>query len=162
MAEDSFRLWIGDCRHERAGEQGPHAWYFHQPAAQFGFTRVCAHAAVILKDLVLHHGKLCRQHLQAEARIGGHARVFLICDDGKKLIDAATPPMEATMPNSERCARSELESWVRWRLSINRTRCSIITLCCSGVLTGTKRMVGRVTASQIASASAASFLPRLT
>jgi hypothetical protein len=32
----------------------------------------------------------------------------------------------------------------------------------AGVLTGTKRIVGRVTASQIASASAASFLPRST
>ncbi|MER9331202.1 hypothetical protein NKJ26_20205 [Mesorhizobium sp. M0152] len=36
-------------------------------------------------------------------------------------------------------------------------RDSIITLCCSGDFTGTKRMVGRVTASQIASTSAASF-----
>jgi hypothetical protein len=34
--------------------------------------------------------------------------------------------------------------------------------CCSSVLTGTKRMDGRVTASQIAAASAASFLPRFT
>ena len=34
--------------------------------------------------------------------------------------------------------------------------------CCSAVLAGTKRIVGRATASQIASASAASFLFRLT
>ena len=34
--------------------------------------------------------------------------------------------------------------------------------CCSAVLTGTKRIVGRTTASQIACASAASFLLRLT
>ena len=33
--------------------------------------------------------------------------------------------------------------------------------CCSWLLTGTKRMFGRCTASQIAAASAASFLPRL-
>jgi hypothetical protein len=69
-------------------------------------------------------------------------------------------PIGATTPNSERCARIAFDSWVRWRLSINRTRCSIITLCCSGVFTGTKRMVGRVTASQMASASAASFFCR--
>jgi hypothetical protein len=50
-------------------------------------------------------------------------------------------------------ARIELESWVRWGLSINLTRCSIITLCCSGVLMGTNHIVGRVTASQIASAT---------
>jgi hypothetical protein len=34
--------------------------------------------------------------------------------------------------------------------------------CCSSVLTGTKRMDGRVTASHTAAASAASFLPRVT
>jgi hypothetical protein len=51
---------------------------------------------------------------------------------------------------------------VRCRFSMSRTRCSIIRLCCSGLFTATKRIVGRVTASQIASASAASFFPRLT
>jgi hypothetical protein len=60
------------------------------------------------------------------------------------------------------CARIELESWVRYRLSISLTRCSFMTLCCSGDFTATKRMVGRVIASQIVSASAASFLLRLT
>jgi hypothetical protein len=39
---------------------------------------------------------------------------------------------------------------------------SINTDCCSGFFTGTNRMEGRVTASQIAAASAASFLLRLT
>jgi hypothetical protein len=34
---------------------------------------------------------------------------------------------------------------------------SVKQLCCSGVLVGTKRMFGLVTALQIASASAASF-----
>lgn len=36
------------------------------------------------------------------------------------------------------------------------------TLCCSGDFTGTKRIVGRVTASQIAAASAMSFFWRFT
>ena len=39
---------------------------------------------------------------------------------------------------------------------------SIKAACCSAVFTGTKRIVGRLIASQSASASAASFLPRLT
>ena len=59
-------------------------------------------------------------------------------------------------------ARIAFDNCVRCRLSISRTRCSIMMLCCSGVFTGTNRIVGRATASQIASASAASFLPRLT
>jgi hypothetical protein len=42
------------------------------------------------------------------------------------------------------------------------TRCRDRTACCPTVLTGTNRMLGRVTASQIASASAASFLLVLT
>ncbi len=41
-------------------------------------------------------------------------------------------------------------------------RCSISTPCCSSLFTGTKRIVGRVTASQIASASVASFFCRFT
>jgi hypothetical protein len=42
-----------------------------------------------------------------------------------------------------------------------RTPTSIKAACCSAVFTGTKRIVGRLIASQSASASAASFLPRL-
>ena len=42
-----------------------------------------------------------------------------------------------------------------------RTRCKHSTACCSSVLIGTKRMLGRLTTSQIASASLPSFLPFL-
>ena len=61
-----------------------------------------------------------------------------------------------------KCARKALITWVRCRISRSRVRCSINWLCCSADLTCTKRMVGRRTASQIASASAASFLLRFT
>lgn len=60
------------------------------------------------------------------------------------------------------CPRIALESCVRCRVRSSRVRCNTITLCCSGDFTGTKRMVGRVTASQIASASAMSFFCRFT
>jgi hypothetical protein len=40
-------------------------------------------------------------------------------------------------------------------------RCCTTTPCCATLFTGTKRMLGRVTASQQASASIASFLLRL-
>ena len=40
-------------------------------------------------------------------------------------------------------------------------RCMTSTACCSSLLIGTKRMEGRLAASQIAAASAASFFPRL-
>ncbi|MNE05340.1 hypothetical protein D3C80_978980 [compost metagenome] len=66
------------------------------------------------------------------------------------------------MPNSAMWLRIALEIWMRCRIRIDRVRCNTITLCCSGDFTGTKRMVGRVTASQIASASAMSFFWRFT
>src|SRR5450756_2180428 len=55
-----------------------------------------------------------------------------------------------------------LANCVRLRISRSRTPTSIKAACCSAVFTGTKRIVGRLVASQSASASAASFLPRLT
>ncbi len=46
--------------------------------------------------------------------------------------------------------------------SKSRVRCIDSGACCSGDFTGTNRIVGRVTASQTASATAASVLHRLT
>ncbi|MNI53917.1 hypothetical protein D3C73_1087770 [compost metagenome] len=66
------------------------------------------------------------------------------------------------MPNSAMWLRIALAIWMRCRIRIDWVRRNTITLCCSGDFTGTKRMVGRVTASQIASASAMSFFWRFT
>ena len=55
-----------------------------------------------------------------------------------------------------------LTDWVRCLTRRLRARCIERAACCSRDLIGTNRIVGRVTASQIASASAASVLPRLT
>jgi hypothetical protein len=71
-------------------------------------------------------------------------------------------PLAATMPNSLRRPRIALTADVRCRTSSARTRCRARMLCCSMLLIGTKRMFGLPTASQIASASAASVLLRLT
>jgi hypothetical protein len=79
------------------------------------------------------------------------------------LSNSAVPlrPLADTMPSSARCPRKALLNIVRWRTSNCRVRCSIKAVCCSFVLIGTNRIDGRVTASQIAAASFASFLPRL-
>ena len=61
-----------------------------------------------------------------------------------------------------KCPRSALIVWVRWRTSRSRVRNSMPRDCCSRVFTATKRIVGREAASQIASASAASFFFRFT
>ena len=65
---------------------------------------------------------------------------------------AAQRPCTVAM---EACGSSHY--WAR-----SRTPIGMRAACCSGDLTGTKRMVGRLMASHSASASAASFLPRLT
>src|SRR2546422_183313 len=77
---------------------------------------------------------------------------------------ASTPlrPTGATMPNSARWARIALITAVCCRMNRWRVRWSIRQLCCSGVLVSTNRMFALVTASQIASASAASFFCRFT
>src|SRR5258708_12672330 len=59
-------------------------------------------------------------------------------------------------------ARIALITAVCWRMNRWRVRWSIRQLCCSGVLVSTNRMFALVTASQMASASAASFLCRFT
>ena len=66
------------------------------------------------------------------------------------------------MPNSDKCALIAFDNCVLTVQNSSRVRCNSIMLCCSGPFTATKRMVGRVTVSQIASASAASFFPRFT
>jgi len=71
-------------------------------------------------------------------------------------------PLAATTPNSAAWPRIALPSWVRLRTRRSRMVTSISAACWSTVLTGTKRMVGRLIASHRASASAASFLLRLT
>lgn len=53
-------------------------------------------------------------------------------------------------------------SIIRCLTSSALDRCNIAADCCSTDLTGTKRIVGRITASQIASTSAGSFFYRLT
>jgi hypothetical protein len=71
-------------------------------------------------------------------------------------------PYGTTSPNSVRRPRIWLACAVPARTKPCRTRCSESTDCCSTFLIGTKRILGCATASQIASASAASFLLVLT
>jgi hypothetical protein len=71
-------------------------------------------------------------------------------------------PVPAVMPNSAIWARRAFAVWLRCLISISRVRKIMLAACCSAVFTGTNRIVGRLTASQMASASAASVLFRLT
>ena len=70
-------------------------------------------------------------------------------------------PRATTIPNSACRPRIWFIKAVRWRISSDRTRCSASMSCCATLLTATNRIDDRPTASQIASASRASFLIRL-
>lgn len=70
--------------------------------------------------------------------------------------------LATTMPNSAIRPRSWLITMVRCLISSARSLCSPAAACWASLLTATKRIDGRLTASQIAAASAASFLLRRT
>ena len=68
-------------------------------------------------------------------------------------LTAAPVPCGMMTPNSASRLRSMLLSCVRCLTIKSRARCRNSTACCSSDLGATNRIVGRVTASQIASAS---------
>jgi hypothetical protein len=88
----------------------------------------------------------------------------------QEMLNAVQATVERVDPDHFRCVihlhatvqQHELEIAVTDGISRSRTTTSIKAACCSAVFTGTKRIVGRLIASHSASASAASFLPRLT
>jgi hypothetical protein len=102
----------------------------------------------------------CRAITSRIARVAGAIR--LSAPSAMILSNSPIPlrPLADTMPSSAKCPRRALLNIVRWRTSNCRARCSIKAVCCSLVLIGTNRIDGRVTASQIAAASLASFLLR--
>ncbi len=58
--------------------------------------------------------------------------------------------------------RNPFSNWVRWETNISRALCRISAAWFSNERTPTNRIDGRVTASQIAAASDASFFCRRT
>src|SRR5213075_1429712 len=149
------RLGIGDgcgkcCRPDDAD-----AGDGLQPSTGRALAVLGMQALVEGVDLRLQGGDLACQQLQARARILWQALILGIGEDRQQQAETFLP-LAATSPNSAMCARSALMVCVRCRSSRSRTRCCISRPCCSGVLSATKRIEGRLTASQIAAASAAS------
>jgi hypothetical protein len=79
-----------------------------------------------------------------------------------RLGDRCSNPANAPQPADSAARAIALITEVCCRMNRWRVRWSISPLCCSGVLIGTNRILVLVTASQMASASAASFFCRLT
>ena len=112
-------------------------------AAAGGFTTVCC----MPNTIPVNDDRAVTELIVRRAREVGSARVR---------------PIGAISPNSAMWALIVLESSIRWRISVIRVPWITSSLCCSGLFTSTKRMLGRLTASQIASASAAAFFCRFT
>ena len=117
--------------------------------------------SVEVQNLRFEHPQLGAERPKARARKLGQPFVIGIGDDIEQFLDAIAPDrrddaklgkMGADRVDYRSLLANE-EMGVRW---------SIRQLCCSGVLVSTNRIVGRLTASQIASASEASFFCRLT
>jgi hypothetical protein len=150
-AFSSASLGIGTIEHTR--EQRADAGNLHQPAADLAGSGSLQDHPVVFEDVGVD--QLCGQHRKAGAGGSRPTRVGLVGDDREQGSEPL-PVVAATRPSSARCAGIALPSWVRWWVwwvNISRARCSIMTLCCSTVFGSTKRMDGRCTASQMASAS---------
>jgi hypothetical protein len=117
--------------------------------------------AVEREDLGFQHLKLGAKGGNAPTRHVGQSLIAQISGDIEQLFDTLAPN-RCNDPKFSEMAAIALITAVCWRMNRWRVRWSIRQLCCSGVLVGTNRMLARVTASQIASASAASFFWRFT
>ena len=91
-----------------------------------------------------------RERAEFVARILEH-----IAQDGLQLARA----LREHQPELGQQAADAVDAGRAVFLEPSRSRCTHSMLCCSIDLTGTKRIVGREAASQIAAASLASFLP---
>ena len=92
------------------------------------------------RNLAADRHDLADQDFQGGARIGWQGIV------GKRLLGQLREVGDAgfaTDPSSARCARKALASMVRWRTSRDRARWVMRMACCSTVLIGTNRIVGR-------------------
>lgn len=99
--------------------------------------------------------------LRREQRPGKRRDGAIQSDPVEKLFDPADT-LRGYVPELGCVSRMEFATCVRTWIRRLRTPISINADCCCGVFIGTNLIVGRLNASQMASASAASFFPRFT
>ena len=152
---------IGDRRRQRGRRDDPDPRNGIKPPGQLVAAEPDHHLVLERIDPGLQFADLLRQADDDLARQRGNVRHFAVDKPIDQFQHVLNAPGQHDA-NSASWARIMSTSWVRWRTSRSRVRCSATTDCCSGDFIATNRIVGRVTASQIASASIASVLPRLT
>ena len=117
---------------------------------------------VELQDLGLQHPQVGAESDETRPRNLGYPFVTGIGDDIEQCLYPIASDRRDDAELGKMGTDRALITAVCWRMNRWRVQCSIRQLCCSGVLVSTKRMFALLTASQIASASAASFFCRFT
>jgi hypothetical protein len=134
------------------------AWDPCQPVTRRLGSVPDGNAFLNLSDLRRQGAEMVRQSLQRRPPKVGQAWVLRLADDLEQLAVFGAPC--ATVARTrQRGYALHLISIVRCRTSSSLTRCRVSTDCCSTLLTGANRIVGRSAASTIASASTASERP---
>ena len=107
--------------------------------------------AIILQDLGVHQSQLSGKHLQAMTRLSRQSIIRILM---KRIYECQKPVAPDRRYDSElsHVASDHIRQLDRLTHQHRPRAVQYQTLCCSGVFTSTKRIIGLVTASQIASA----------
>lgn len=159
ISAGSEGLRLADFHDQQRGADRPDAGDLRQPPAgfivavpghQLGFDRLQLRLQPGILRGVVNKQLACQC---GQRRLGLQAR-----QQRFDLVDAA----RRDQPKLRRIAANRIGQLGAAADSRSRVPASICAACCSAVLAATNRIVGRLIASHSASASAASFLPRLT
>jgi len=154
-------LRVGHRRHDRGRHDHAEAWDRFQPLARRIDAMSLIDVLVEARDLHLNRLQLGGDTLAGKASIARQSLIGGFRYGSHQLLQSLVPLLGHKPEFGQVGAHRVDELRALAHQEVPR-RCSISALCCATLLIGTKRIVGRVTASRIAAASAASFLPRLT
>jgi hypothetical protein len=121
----------------------------------------CPDQSIELQDLLLYPSQLSPECRETRTSYLWNPSVVWIGNDIEQFLDTATPN-RSNDPELGKMGPDRIDHRGQLTDEQMAVRCRTRPLCCSGVLVGTNRMLALATASQMASASVASFFCRLT
>lgn len=127
----------------------PDPTQLHQALAALAFTRNLADSLIIFVQLLLQPARMAQQVLDASIRPAGQGFQM-----GADLLAQSLRLLRQYHTEFGQQPPQAVVSSGRSSTNPCRVRCKLRVACWCSSLTGTKRMLGRVTASQMAAASA--------